>query len=678
MPHSTTDCQRKERALLPPPLLRLVHWYTFQNEDDTFLDRVRKVVVSVMLILSIVPFVYVFYFSYLIFTNAQSETLGMIISTVDCALFVPTFSVPYFLARRRRKVEQWLMDSFVFLTFSHWIVITTCIPTYGNKTASIAYALIAILSQTRYIKLQMTMWVIVFYMDNFNQSYYRVGKAYFLVPGHRYGTPLEEFLGTASAQMGLSLVLVAVYFQSKEHEKQVAESKAAVVLCQRVVDLLRQYNTAGVDDALKSTMSLGVDPALVTSLSLMNVNLKTYKPYLPNFLFLDIMSASMMRTADSDEDDETVVEEQRRNVSDSIESFAAPDDSSNKSADLPTSSHDSIIMLNQNCALSTSSLVGHRPQPQNLSSSSLVSTGTITQVLLAVPQCTSELHCGVVLDEAHLRRKLTSYVNAVHKAIHNTFGSLHSMVGDNVKITWGATARMAQPELKATTFLLQLREALKTPVLGAAVFTGPAHFVSLMSNMEQHANLLLADWLCAATLMFRLARRYDVQLLCERTQSAVSVWMETCAVDIVYYRPHEEEVEEVETNDDDDDHDASSSPSLENAELLLCSNLSLMIETVTKKRQSFLYELIGELNYVNDSEDSEWMYRLQRQEREAAIIGGSAPHITYKILDLIANENDFSGAIRLLPKLNQNNEMKSVMTRRMEQRILSAARQKPF
>eukprot|EP00760_Papus_ankaliazontas_P007855 PhM_4_TR13563/c0_g3_i1/m.29269 len=204
-------------------------WITFQKHDDVFLDRVRKIVVSAFIPLSTVPAMFALYFVYLIATGAQNETFGLWLSTIDCVLFVATLLIPYRIARRRGVVEDWLMDTVVTVLLSHWVIITLCIPTYGNKTTSITIALMALVTQTKRLYLHMLMWCVVYDMDNFNQSYYRDGKAYFLVTGHRYGPPLEQFLGTLTSQFGLCMLFVAIYLQCKAHQKHVAESKAAVV-----------------------------------------------------------------------------------------------------------------------------------------------------------------------------------------------------------------------------------------------------------------------------------------------------------------------------------------------------------------------------------------------------------------------------------------------------------------
>eukprot|EP00760_Papus_ankaliazontas_P007857 PhM_4_TR13563/c2_g1_i1/m.29267 len=579
-------------------------WITFQNSDDVFLDRVRKIVVTVLVPLGAIPPIFTIYFAYLIFSGAQDETFGLWLSAADCVLFVFTLVMPYVIARRRGKVEDWLMDALVTVLFTHWFIITACIPTYGNKTVSITIALMALVTQTKLLYMQMLMWYVVYNMDNFNQSYYRDGKAYFLVSGHRYGPPLEQFLGTLSAQCTLCMLFVAIHLQCKAHQKHVEESKAAVVLCQKVVNLLRQYDTGGVDETL-SVASFGVDPALVQSLSAMNANLKTYKPFLPNYVFLsqhsdDDEEGNGLGGDEDTDDDGTGTGTRTPNDKRSCGTISCVDLDDSHSARSSLSRGSGRRYLARNGSTNrmmvntadttelgmTASTSTFSPQSQQpLGHPALSLNGRKKRISMALVE-TPQREADTYSPEA-----LQKYVDTVHEAAKTTRGALHTMVGDSVSVTWGSTMKVAQSELKAAKFLLSL-VPLK---VGAAVFTGQAHFVSLLSSSQQHANLVLADWLCAAALTFRLARRYNVHLVCERTQSVICSFMDTRAVDVV---------RNVSVCDHDD------------GAVSVCNDPAAAMAVFTSRSHfvvdTYVYELVREFR-IDDSNDDEWMYQLQKR-----------------------------------------------------------------
>ena len=101
-----------------------------------------------------------------------------------------------------------------------------------------------------------------------------------------------------------------------------------------------------------------------------------------------------------------------------------------------------------------------------------------------------------ILDARH------ETLNTIYTLAGTSKASIHSTIGDVAILSWNATHRVAQPEVKAAKFFVQLAKALE--LLGvkaaAAVFTGEGECEYVVTATGQQTLLLHTTWMDACTV----------------------------------------------------------------------------------------------------------------------------------------------------------------------------------
>ncbi len=106
-------------------------------------------------------------------------------------------------------------------------------------------------------------------------------------------------------------------------------------------------------------------------------------------------------------------------------------------------------------------------------------------------------------------------------------------------MTWNATRRVAQGEMKATRFLHRVQAAMKEHGVAAcgAAFTGSAACESVQSSTGQQAFLVHCPWRDALRLLSSLAARTQRVIIDEATHAVAHYDFDAQAVDQVRFVP---------------------------------------------------------------------------------------------------------------------------------------------
>jgi hypothetical protein len=132
---------------------------------------------------------------------------------------------------------------------------------------------------------------------------------------------------------------------------------------------------------------------------------------------------------------------------------------------------------------------------------------------------------------------LPALIDAVYESAATYQGSIHSLLGDTLTVSWNATRRVAQSELKATRFLYKVQRTMAEKglaVCGAAC-TGSAACESVQSNTGQQAFLVHCRWRDALQVLASLAARCHSVLIDEATNAVAHYDFDTRAVDQLSY-----------------------------------------------------------------------------------------------------------------------------------------------
>lgn len=218
--------------------------------------------------------------------SSQENKLGIRIGAINFFAVIFTLFAPLVMLRWQRTLSVRTMDVQIFAIFVHLVIIGQTMPQIGMQSLFVSLTLFALLAQTQFRAVQFGLSIVMFAVSSYNQGFMDDKDAMkLLIPGFRHGPPLEVFLGQLCISFCSVVLLTGVFMQSSEHVRSIERAHAAVLMSQHIVDLLRRYDTEGVKTVLAGDEARSVDPQLVASLTAMNANLESYKPFLPNYLF---------------------------------------------------------------------------------------------------------------------------------------------------------------------------------------------------------------------------------------------------------------------------------------------------------------------------------------------------------------------------------------------------------
>ena len=637
-------------------LLHLAVFSLFEPDDD-FSQKLRKFATQAWGIIGlIVPTGYLFYYGYLAINGAESSTW---ITAATCFFgFSPTLMGVAVHTRFTRHVGNAKMAFLLWVLVINLLIVGLTLPLYAIVMVQFNFMILAILSSTIHMVPIMLFSLVAQLLNAWNTAVigaegHDCGCSHgnqtlvlpkLTIPAPFISPPIEHFIHNFSGIFIGCISLGLIYAQTRVHQQSIRAAVANVALANDVVLFLRNYDTDAVaKKLLAENLAEDVDPKLVKALKDMNANLESYRPFLPNYMFLKGVESSDVERESDDEGEismnQSGIEDEDCSGSDTIRSprlsssghkasksakhrggldgarsggrcYASTSASDNTSVDSEGSVH--------SCSYADHSMLRNRIDTRN------------AKITMAYLDCRSSCFA----DDKTLRvdgEKLIAFVDAIYETARTTQAAVHSMLGDCVQVSWNAAHKVAQPEMKGARFLARLKDLAKQCPglsLAGALCTGHASCHSVTSKSKQQA--LIVHTTCQPRLdgAFDLARRYRTFLIDASTHAVSHYDVEAQPVDQIFYKADSGDAMVVESMRS---ADAATCISPGRCEWRFMCDGQRPTPTSTEspsqpavpfhvtENKVLLYEVLQEINHKED----EWMYQLEhreKQETDAAVV----------------------------------------------------------
>jgi hypothetical protein len=352
--------------------------------------------------------------------------VGYVVSMVSCIFIIVTGIVPYVAAQWTGGVPSWALCMVLYGTVAAGTLIAVSTPSFPICLWAAVYALFATLCELPGRNVYLAALVPFFALSAYNTCSLMDGRAPFGVPGAQ-ALPFETMLRDYSmALMGIALPVVACILQTKQHRNLLAAADAANRLSRDAAELLRNYDTAGVSHLLEEYAELpGADPALIASYTALVDNLNQYRPHIPNW-----MVGAHTEDNRSQIDDDTGSQRSTQSTRSHLSA------QSNQSAVSTGAPREAVPGVADGFNVTAA--------PKNVT----VAFGIV------------DFQVADVLSTAARGTAVSAFSDTVHRLAAATHCAVHSFVGDTVQLSWNATLRAVQPEVKAARFLCDLKAAL--------------------------------------------------------------------------------------------------------------------------------------------------------------------------------------------------------------------------
>jgi hypothetical protein len=418
----------------PNCAMRAVRFVTLDllNPETPFLTFLRKLVVLIGFVPAVLAlYILPLFVAYLALPGDNPVGWGFICGMASVCIIMVTGTVPYIAAHVTGRVPDWALCVVLYGTVAGGTLIAIANPYYPLCVWVAVYAIFATLCELPARNVYLALLVPFFALTAYNTSALLTGRTPLAVPDHLFNSfegMIRDYIFEAIA---ILVTVVACILQTTQHRKLLAASDAANQLSRDAAELLRNYDTAGVSQLLEEYAQLkGADPALIASYTALVENLNQYRPHLPNWMVGSHGEEELSHVAD-----DTVSERSTRSTRSTRSARSARSTQSRQSAQL------------------------HAPAPQDSLLPAIVDGFNVT----AAPKSVT-IAFGIVdfkvtgeLSTAQRGTAVSAFSDNVHRLASATHCAVHSFVGDTVQLSWNATLRAVQPEVKAARFLCGLK-----------------------------------------------------------------------------------------------------------------------------------------------------------------------------------------------------------------------------
>jgi hypothetical protein len=401
------------------------------------------------------------------------------------------------------------------------------------NTATLSFAIFALICDMPLRGPFFVLLAAIFWISSFNFIYVTQGMAPpVAVPGTPIpptGTQIRDY---ATVFILLVVPIVGCMLQAKHHRRMLDSAEAANALSREVAELLRNYDTAGVQRALADYGDLPhADPALIESYEALVENLNQYRPHLPNW---------MVNQCDEDS-------ASHRSESSAVSGSASVPAARKGGQRSKNPSSDGRVSNSSKTSRSSVTVADDRKRVDHLNA------GVLPK---AVPVAFAVVDFAIADGQSADSRGATMsrFADKMHSIATATHCAIHSFVGDTAQLSWNATVRVAQPEVKAVRFLCRLKDAMAAvehvTVAGAAMHGKATTQFAGTSTVQALAISL--PWRAQLRALAALAARHGAMVCCDATAKAASHACLTRPVDVVAVAGAALTVHEVLKERDDD------------------------------------------------------------------------------------------------------------------------------
>jgi hypothetical protein len=619
--------------------VRLQAWaMVFPNDDDEVASQ--KMILFFFAFLAVPIFGYSMYL-WIVLGIEKTYPAGDLVGATTMFAHAINFWSGYVALRLRGgKLSTALTHVYYFALEVLWGILVLAVPDFGIERGSITMTVMIILARPPLIGLHLIVPLCLMSIILANEVF----DARVSIPQHREGNKLEHMICALMVWTACGMTLGTVLAKGVSSAAQSRRNRLAVEMCNEVVDLLQSYDTKGVKEILvRYKKDKDADRKLLRSFGRMNANLERYRPHLPNYILMP----------EEDEEEDTTTLSDEHSLRDEVSSAVLLERSSSNSAsskdgrNLRTGqwrkrkatgagllSKESASSLYQRAMDDESGPTPEHSPSNGGSANGSESTPLGTPLSKHAAAARSNAHYAGCITMAELdflglsvdRRAewLPLMVDQIYQQAASCHGSIHSLLGDTLTVTWNATRRVAQGELKATRFLHRVQTAMKEHGVAAcgAAFTGSAACESVQSSTGQQAFLVHCPWRDALRLLSSLAARTQHVLIDEATNAVAHYDFDSQAVDQVRFIPPSGAVDDPVpaflVNERLFRHLPFSSAAVRRPDIDLnhpvypdsmpsTPLLANFPDSDSRVVSATIYEVVGEAK----REDDEWMYQLE-------------------------------------------------------------------
>jgi hypothetical protein len=442
-----------------------IHQFGILHEGDSESVMAHKIMMLVFAVLSIpICGLAAYFWSQLPNAIRAHHFIGLLVASVCLTGFFLTFALGY-IVLRLRKGQLAALHIFFYWFFIEglWVVLVLADPNFPAPVGCIAMLICQLLTTPPLLPLHFIAPASIALFDLLNQSF----NTRIHLPETHYGPSGEHFVVMVVVWSALVLALLTIYAKTVSSAAMAQRSKNSTDMSNEVVALLQSYNTEKVKVRLAEfRSSRDVDLKLLDALNAMNENLERYRPHLPNYILMpDTDDEGSVHSGDED----SVSNEQKDSHAciGPLGEEKATDRVSQDSRKSGSSPRDRTDATSVHTAHSSEHQYGpHKQSVVHQRGGDRLYVGRITLAEVDF----------IRLPLEGRSNWLPVLIDAVYESAALCHGSIHSLLGDTLTVSWNATRRVAQSELKATRFLYKVQRAMAEKglaVCGAAC-TGSA------------------------------------------------------------------------------------------------------------------------------------------------------------------------------------------------------------
>jgi hypothetical protein len=457
------------------------------NPELPFLTFLRKIVVLTFTFPALVVVIY--QVARLLGLSSRASSTALIVSAISDFIMVSSSATAYVSAQYTNEVPGWAICVAMYGAAIGGLLNTFVSPLYPYFLMVAIFSIFACICEMPLRNLYLALIAVLFAVSGYNTCAGLTGSPLLMVAGGHSAQPLRTVLGYyLTALVALTIPVIACVLQTRQFRMLLAAAEMGNALSRDAAELLRNYDTDGVSLLLHEySQSSDADPQLIESYTALVSNLNLYRPHLPNW---------MVRHHDDHSD------------------------SSRGDCGDGTPKSTRSLQSSKGKPSSTASDATHEIVTGSVDAYNVTAEPKSVTVAFSIVDFKVAGELGMTARGA----AMSAFSDNVHRLAAATHCAVHGFVGDTVQLSWNATLRAVQPEVKAVRFLCGLKAALagNTDVsVAAAAMHGKATTQFAGTGAVQAVAISL-PWRSALRTLVVFAAKHRTFVVHHKTASAAS------------------------------------------------------------------------------------------------------------------------------------------------------------
>eukprot|EP00759_Apiculatamorpha_spiralis_P019143 PhF_6_TR25315/c1_g1_i9/m.34960 len=425
----------------------------------------------------------------LTFIILEKNTSAEIIRRVG--YFVMTVLAPYGFVRAYREpmTSDFTISYFIQICgFVNTYNSLVSLPTRPNDQVSILLLILISVMKIPHFKIQSFTLILGFVIMSYNCSFglYEGYPSLHIVEPDQ-GSAILEALMHCRTFIALPLSMMVVRAYCRTYQESISKLEATLEVVQKVSKHLTEYDIDNAENVL-----VGVDRKTWDALSDIVNTMKTYKPYLPNYVIKNIV------VDDHNKQDD---EEQKQ------QQFHFP-------TTHPSSEEDEMVSI---CEVVTDPKVTNQACIESLRLlSSYVVRRTMSYAMIYFKNRSKD-----IIENP---KPIEQFIDEVYRTVNGTLGAVHSCVGNTIHITWNAVTAVSTPKQYAASSMRYLSSVSRDMQFSST--SEFEMFSSVISGISEcrvlgshHRSVLIGiDWDTKMYDLHRFCREHETNVICGETK----------------------------------------------------------------------------------------------------------------------------------------------------------------